>query len=153
MKKLLLYYLLSGIYTIALSQDGEKIMSDKNEKFLGLRTSIYMVTDLKKAKEWYSNVFAIEPYFDEDFYIGFNIGGYELALMPSTIEPDKKLESVITYWGVEKIDDVYKHLLSAGATMHEAPKNVGGDLMVASVYDPWGNILGIIYNPVFKLKD
>ncbi len=121
---------------------------------LGLRTVIYQVADLDEAKEWYSDAFKVKPYFDEPFYVGFNIGGYELGLLPEeksdTIE---KPSSVLTYWGVDDIDDSYQHLLSCGAKAHEAPHSVGDPLMVASVYDPWGNIIGLIYNPVFKLPD
>ena len=58
-------------------------------KFLGLRTAIYKVTDIKKAKAWYSNVLGINPYFDEPFYVGFNVGGYELGLNP---DPNLKLQ-------------------------------------------------------------
>ena len=43
---------------------------------LGLRTTIYKVDDLAKAKEWYAKAFETQPYFDEPFYVGFNIQGY-----------------------------------------------------------------------------
>jgi len=120
---------------------------------LGLRTCAYLVSDLEKAKEWYAEAFGTQAYFDEAFYVGFNIGGYELGLMPVENAPADKSESVLTYWGVNDIHTVYKKLLKLGASPHEEPKNVGGDLMVASVKDPWGNILGIIYNPYFKLEE
>ena len=55
-------------------------MSDTSAKFQGLRTVIYGVPDPLSAKEWYSKAFGTEPYFDEPFYIGFNIGGFELGL-------------------------------------------------------------------------
>ena len=45
---------------------------------LGLRTTIYQVEDINSAKEWYAKVFEVQPYFDEPFYVGFDIGGYEL---------------------------------------------------------------------------
>lgn len=118
---------------------------------LGLRTTIYKVGDLAKAKEWYSKVFKNEPYFDEPFYVGFNIGGYELGLMPDDASIKEKSDSVLTYWGVENIESEYEKLIKNGASKHEAPNNVGGEVMVASVKDPWGNIIGIIYNPEFKL--
>lgn len=122
-------------------------------KFLGLRTTIYKVADLNRAKEWYSEAFQIAPYFDEAFYIGFNICGYELGLLPEETPSDHKAESVLSYWGVENIDAAYQHFLGLGASEHEAPNNVGGELMVASVKDPWDNIVGLIYNPYFKLPD
>lgn len=119
---------------------------------LGLRTTIYKVNDLEKAKVWYAKAFGIKPYFDEPFYVGFNIKGYELGLLPEEHETSIG-ENVLSYWGVEDIQKTYKHLLNVGATNHEKPTNVGGELMVASVYDPWKNIIGIIYNPEFKLPE
>ncbi len=116
---------------------------------LGIRTVVYRVTDLEKAKEWYSRAFDVLPYFDEPFYVGFNIGGYELGLQP---DESIKGDGSVAYWGVEDIEKNYKHLLEIGAEVHEEPNNVGGELMVASVYDPWGNIIGIIYNPYFKTE-
>src|SRR5262245_34316225 len=64
----------------------DKLRSDQifadNPRFLGLRTAIYHGPDLAKGKAWYSKVLGIEPYFDQPFYVGFNIGGYELGLDP-----------------------------------------------------------------------
>ena len=127
-------------------------MSKKASLMLGLRTTIYMVEDITEATEWYSKAFGTKPYFDEPFYVGFNIGGYELGLQPEERDKDLKTENVFSYWGVDDIHQAYKHLLNLGATKHEAPNNVGGELMVASVYDPWNNIIGIIYNPYFKIS-
>lgn len=115
---------------------------------LGLRTVIYKVTDLAKAKEWYTKAFNTAPYFDEPFYVGFNIGGYELGLQPDEATHG---DNTITYWGVNDIDADYARLLDLGAAIHEAPQNVGGEIVVATVKDLWGNIIGLIYNPEFKL--
>ncbi|MDY8134587.1 VOC family protein [Aquimarina sp. 2201CG5-10] len=119
---------------------------------LGLRTTIYKVNDLNKAKEWYAKAFNTKQYFDEPFYVGFNIGGYELGLLPEEGAVKDKEDSVLSYWGVDDIHTTYQKLIELGATPHEEPKNVGGELMVASVKDPWNNIIGIIYNPEFKIK-
>ena len=118
---------------------------------LGLRTTIYRVKDLAKAKAWYAKAFEVSPYFDEPFYIGFNIKGYELGLLPEEGQTAKG-EGVLSYWGVDDIHKTYQHLIGLGASIHEEPTNVGGELMVATVKDPWGNIIGIIYNPTFKLE-
>lgn len=123
------------------------------QNILGLRTTIYKVGDIDKAKAWYSQVFGIEPYFDENFYVGYNIGGYELGLLPEEKPTTDKPESVLTYWGVEEIERIYAHFIASGATEHEKPHSVGGPLMVATVKDPWGNIIGLIYNPSFELPE
>ncbi|MBE7170842.1 MAG: VOC family protein [Williamsia sp.] len=121
-----------------------------NDKVLGLRTTIYHVADIAQAKAWYSKAFQTEPYFDEPFYVGYNIGGFELGLQPQEGPAENKVESVVSYWGVEAILPHYNRLLELGASVHEAPQNVGGDITVASVKDPWGNIIGLICNPGFQ---
>ncbi len=120
--------------------------------FLGLRTVAYQVPDIEEAKKWYTSIFETTPYFDEPFYVGFNIGGYELGLVPE--ETTEKLcdSKVLVYWGVADIEASYDRMLHNGALKHEAPHNVGGAIVVASVKDPWGNLIGLIYNPEFKLE-
>lgn len=119
---------------------------------LGLRTTIYKVSDLEKAKIWYSRAFGKEPYFDQPYYVGFNIGGYELGLQPEDGPTPDKAESVVSYWGVENIQQEYQKMLDAGARVNEEPYNVGGEVMTATVKDPWGNVIGLIYNPHFKAE-
>jgi predicted enzyme related to lactoylglutathione lyase len=120
-------------------------------EFSGLRTCIYLVHELERATVWYSKVFDTEPYFKEPFYVGFNIGGYELGLQPEE-KKGNKADSVLTYWGVEDVEKTFSRLIQAGATEHSAPQNVGGEIVVASVKDPWDNVVGIIFNPGFKIK-
>jgi predicted enzyme related to lactoylglutathione lyase len=117
----------------------------------GLRTVGYKVSDLSAAKAWYTQAFDVKPYFDESFYVGFNIGGYELGLLSEEKSTNQKTDNVMAYWAVEDIQLTYDHLIGLGASEHEKPHNVGGELMVASVTDPWGNVIGIIYNPYFTV--
>jgi lactoylglutathione lyase len=121
-------------------------------EFLGLRTVGYYVSNLEEAKKWYAKAFGKEPYFDEPFYVGFNVGGYELGLQPEQEVAREKSENVLAYWGVEDIQKTFERMLSLGATTHEAPQNVGGEIMVATVKDPWNNVIGMIYNPEFKIE-
>jgi len=118
-------------------------------KFLGLRTIVIKVDDIVAAREWYTEVLGTKPYFDEPFYVGFNVAGYELGLQPKERISDVPSSAVTPYWGVEDVESAYQRLLSLGATSVEAPVNVGGPLVVASVSDPWGNVFGIIFNPEF----
>jgi predicted enzyme related to lactoylglutathione lyase len=121
-------------------------------KILGLRTVAYKVGDLKKAKEWYSKAFNKEPYFDEPFYVGFSIGGYELGLQPIEDENNIVGNSVTAYWGVDNIEASINKMLELGASKADEPLEVGGGVIVASMADPWGNIIGLIYNPHFKVE-
>jgi lactoylglutathione lyase len=119
----------------------------------GLRTCIYRVANLPAAIDWYTKAFLKEPYFSEPYYVGFDIGGFELGLQPAEKPTGEAPENILTYWGVEDIQAEYDRLLGLGATSHEAPTNVGGPLMVATVRDPWGNLIGLIFNPLFAVKD
>ena len=74
-----------------------------------------------------------------------------MGLMPEAEPTTAKFESVIAYWGFEAIHQSYDRLIAHGATAYEKPTNVGGELMTASVKDPYGNLIGLIYNPYFKL--
>lgn len=123
-----------------------------SNKILGLRTAIYRVSDLNSAKEWYAKVFETQPYFDQPFYVGFDIGGFELGLQPEDVAVTDKKESVVAYWGVNDVQKEYERFIASGATEHEKPTEVGGDIIVAAVKDPWHNIIGLIHNPHFKIK-
>ncbi len=120
--------------------------------FLGLRTAIYQVADIERAKTWYSSILGFGPYFDKPFYVGFNVSGYELGLQPGEGETTNKAEAVVAYWGVEDAGAALKRLLEHGATEHEDLQDVGGGIKVATVKDPFGNVFGVIENPHFKLQ-
>ena len=116
----------------------------------GLRTVIYKVPDLKKAKDWYSQVFSIVPYFDEPFYVGYNVCGYELGLDPdmTNVQPGN---GVNTYWGIKDIKLTIKDLRDKyDVLVLEDPYHVGGCIWVATIADPFGNTIGLIENPEFK---
>jgi predicted enzyme related to lactoylglutathione lyase len=117
----------------------------------GLGTVIYPVSDLASAKAWYTKAFGTEPYFDQAFYVGFNIAGYELGLDPHS--PHTKLSSGggVAYWRVVDIDAAVQHFVSVGATVVAPVQDVGGDIKVATVLDPFGNAIGLLKNPHFHL--
>jgi predicted enzyme related to lactoylglutathione lyase len=116
----------------------------------GLRTVIYPAPDLAKGKAWYSQVLGHAPYFDEPFYVGFSVGGFELGLIPDGVP---SADGALAYWGVSDIAAEVQRLTQLGGTVHEPVKDVGGGIKVAAVKDPFGNLFGIIENPHFNPKD
>ncbi len=114
---------------------------------LGLRTAIYPAPDLAAAKRWYTDMLGVAPYFDEPFYVGFSVGGFELGLLPDatpgTVGPQP-------LWGVADIGSAYSRLIELGASPLEPITEVGGDIKVAAVTDPFGNRFGVIENPHFR---
>jgi predicted enzyme related to lactoylglutathione lyase len=113
---------------------------------LGLRTAIYPANDLAAAKQWYTQVLNQPPYFDEPFYVGFQVGGFELGLIPDAQAGTSGPQPL---WGVVDIAVAYARLLELGAKSLEPVTEVGGGIRVAAVVDPFGNRLGIIENPHF----
>ena len=111
--------------------------------FKKLRTVIYSVADIAAAKDWYIRATGIKPYFDEPFYVGFDINGCELGLDPnySTGGPGNQ---TVSYWAVDDTDAAAKKLVSIGGTLIQPRTNVGGEIHVAIVADPFGNHIGLI---------
>jgi len=126
-------------------------MNRKGSKmFLGLRTVIYHVDNIDRAKKWYAEALGIQPYFDQPFYVGFNIGGFELGLDPDSSGVSKG-NNLVAYWGVENIEKTFARLLELGARKNSDIQDVGGNIRLATVIDPFGNVFGIIENPQFKI--
>jgi catechol 2,3-dioxygenase-like lactoylglutathione lyase family enzyme len=113
---------------------------------LGLASAIYPVADLSAAKAWYARVLGEQPYFDQPFYVGFSVGGFELGLYP---QGTPGTAGVLAYWRVPDAASEFQRLLDLGATSFEPVKDVGEGIKVASVVDPFGNVLSIIENPHF----
>jgi len=144
------------LFTTLADPDGNAITlvepraaAEATSALLGLRTAIYPAPDLERSKTWFSGLLDFAPYFDEPFYVGFDVGGYELALHPGYDPAD----GVRTYWGVADADAALAALHAAGADEHEAVQDVGGGIRVASVREPGGAILGVIENPHFAARN
>jgi predicted enzyme related to lactoylglutathione lyase len=124
----------------------------------GLATVSFFAADLAAAKKWYTDLLGIDPYFERPdsehpVYIEFRIGDYqhELGIIDSRYSPHGSASGpagAVIYWHVDELKATYEKLLSMGAKEHEAPTKRGEGLFItASVVDPFGNILGIMYNP------
>ncbi|MGW2558776.1 VOC family protein [Streptomyces sp. NPDC001514] len=119
----------------------------------GLTTVSFWAADLDAARDWYTKLLGIPPYFVKPGYIEFRIGDYqhELGIIDSRYAPAGHASDVggaVVYWHVDDVTETFERLLSMGAKEHEAPKARGdAGFVTASVVDPFGNILGIMYNP------
>lgn len=121
----------------------------------GLTTVNFYADDLSAAAVWYSEVLGIEPYFVREVdgkpaYIEFRLGDYqhELGFIHSRFAPPGRANTAntMTYWAVDDVRAAFDRLLSLGATRHEEPREHGPGFVTASVIDPFGNILGVMYN-------
>jgi catechol 2,3-dioxygenase-like lactoylglutathione lyase family enzyme len=115
---------------------------------LGLRTVIYPAPDLEASKAWWTDRLGTAPYFDQPFYVGFNVGGYELGLLPDA-DPD---DGALVYWGVSDVSAAVADLVAHGATEHTPVSEVGDDIITATVRSPHGAVIGLIDNPHFGAR-
>lgn len=122
----------------------------------GLTTSVYQAADLTAATRWYSELLGIEPYLKRgEFYAEFRLGDYqhELGILSHTAmgmigaahgtEPG----GVVTYWDVDDVPATLQRLYDMGAREHQPARDFGEGFVGASVVDPFGNVLGVMYNP------
>ena len=113
----------------------------------------YWADDLEAAKEWYSELLGIDPYFERPGYYEFRVGEYEheLGLIDSRSAPEGSASEpggAILYWHVDDAAATLEKLLSMGAKEYEPLTRRGeAGFVTASVVDPFGNVLGVMYNP------
>jgi predicted enzyme related to lactoylglutathione lyase len=108
-----------------------------------LRTIIYHVNDLALAKDWYRSLTGIQPYFDEPFYVGFDINGCELGLDPDAAGIATGNHTT-AYWAVDDIKAAVQKATDLKARIITPVTNVGGTIETAVVEDPFGNWIGLI---------
>jgi predicted enzyme related to lactoylglutathione lyase len=118
----------------------------------GLTTVSFYADDLAEAQRWYTEFLGIEPYFNRPGYIEYRIGDYQHELgfidrryAPAGSSTGKAGE--IVFWHVDDLPAVVARLLSLGAKEYEPITERGEGFVTASVVDPFGNILGVMYNP------
>ncbi|MGN9838672.1 VOC family protein [Nonomuraea sp. H19] len=125
----------------------------------GLTTVCFYASDFEAAKRWYTEALGVAPYLDTPDYMEFRIGDYqhelgfvhsshaqtELAMTPApdTVGP----AGALVFWHVNDVPAALARLVAMGAKEHDSPRDRGEGFITASVIDPWGNILGLMYNP------
>lgn len=121
----------------------------------GLSTVVYQSADHEAAKRWYAELLGFPPYFDRPGYAEFRLGDYqhELGLLDARYagqlggsSPAEGPGGAIVYWHVDDLQGTLDRLLALGATLHHPPREFGEGFVGATVIDPFGNILGIMYN-------
>jgi predicted enzyme related to lactoylglutathione lyase len=111
----------------------------------GMKTVIYPVKDLAQAKVLFGRVLGVEPEVDEPYYVGFSVGGQHIGLDPNG--HSRGMTGPVGFFHVDDVTHKLKDLLDAGATEHDAIRDVGGGKLVASVTDPDGNVIGLVQAP------
>jgi predicted enzyme related to lactoylglutathione lyase len=103
---------------------------------------VFPVKDLGAAKGLYSKLLGVDPYADSPYYVGFRVDGQEIGL-----DPQGKGPGPIPYWETADINASIRELVAAGASERDAVRDVGRGLLVASVTDADGNVIGLRQNP------
>ncbi len=105
----------------------------------GIKTVLHPVTDVAKAKPVYTALLGVEPTADAPYYVGYDSAGQHIGLVPNS-----DMTSPVAYWHVADIEAKLAEVTAAGATLKDAPRDVGGGRLVASFTDADGNVLGLI---------
>ena len=119
----------------------------------GLSTVSFFAADHVAARRWYAEYLGVEPYFERPGYVEFRLGDYqhELGIIDSKYVPGMESKhgraGVVVYWHVDNVNAELDRTVALGATQLEAPQDRGHGFITATVVDPFGNILGIMYNP------
>jgi len=108
----------------------------------GIKTVLHPVSDLASAKAVYAALLGVPPQADSDYYVGFEAEGQHIGLVPGGGPPG--MTSPVTFWQVSDIEAKLAEVTAAGATVKEAPREVGGGRQVATFTDVDGNVLGLI---------
>src|SRR5215472_13752122 len=123
-----------------------------DEMLRGLATFSLWAEDLQAARSWYAELLGIEPYFERPGYCEFRVGDRqdELGIIDCRYAPGGGATSpggVVTYWHVDDVRSALEKLISMGATEYQPYTERGSGFVTASVVDPFGNVLGVMYNP------
>jgi predicted enzyme related to lactoylglutathione lyase len=108
----------------------------------GIKTVLHPVSDLAAAKAVYTALLGVDPEADAPYYVGYEAAGQHIGLVPNG--GPQAMTSPVTYWHVSDIEAKLAEVTAAGATVKDAPRDVGGGRLVATVTDPDGNVLGIL---------
>jgi predicted enzyme related to lactoylglutathione lyase len=108
----------------------------------GIKTVLHPVSDIEAAKAVYTALLGVPPQVDASYYVGFEAEGQHIGLVPGG--GPQCMTSPIAYWHVSDIEAKLAEVTAAGATVKEAPHEVGGGRLVASFTDPDGNVLGLV---------
>jgi predicted enzyme related to lactoylglutathione lyase len=111
----------------------------------GIKTVLHPVSDLARAKTVYAALLGIQPQADSSYYVGFDVAGQHIGLVPGGGPQD--MTSPVAYWHVPDIEAKLAEVTAAGATVKDPVRDVGGGRLVATVTDPDGNVLGLLQDP------
>jgi predicted enzyme related to lactoylglutathione lyase len=111
----------------------------------GIKTVLHPVSDLAKAKAVYAALLGVEPQADADYYVGFDVAGQHIGLVPGG--GPQHVTSPVAYWHVPDIEAKLAEVIAAGASPNDPVRDVGHGRLVATVTDPDGNVLGLLQDP------
>ncbi|HEX4704501.1 MAG TPA: VOC family protein [Pseudonocardiaceae bacterium] len=122
----------------------------------GLTTVNYFADDVAAARDWYTEVLGVEAYFARPVdgtpaYVEFRIGDHqhELGILDRRYAAHDHAGTpagAMIYWAVDDLRATVDRLLALGATVHQEAIEHGPGFVTASVVDPFGNVLGVMYN-------
>jgi predicted enzyme related to lactoylglutathione lyase len=112
---------------------------------MSVKTILHPVTDLDASKAVYTALLGTEPTADSSYYVGYDVDGQHIGLVPQG--GPQSMTSPVAYWHVEDIEAKIAETTAAGAKVNEPVRDVGNGRLVATITDPYGNVLGLLQDP------
>ena len=107
----------------------------------GVRTVIYPVGHLARAKALFSALLDVEPVVDAPYYVQFDVDGQAIGLDPNGHRFGQA--GPVAYWHVDDVAKSLAALVAAGADIVQQPTDVGGGMHIAVARDADGNLIGL----------
>lgn len=124
----------------------------------GMATSNFQASDMAAARDWYTELFGIEPYFVRDGYLEWRLGRDqdEFGIIDARFVPgaaDRRPGGQFVYWSIDDVQATFDELLARGAATYEPVTTRSEGWVTAAVVDPFGNVLGIMRNPHWRAEE
>lgn len=101
---------------------------------------IFPASDVPKAARFFATMLGGEPYVESDYYTGFKSGDVEIGIVPKAMH---RAEGALAFVTVEDIKEAMATLLAAGAETVQDITDVSSGLLVGSVKDLNGTVIGL----------
>lgn len=97
-------------------------------------------SDLAASRDYYRGLLGAEPTADSPYYVGFDVDGQHIGLVPGAA-------SVRAHLHVDDMGAAIAHVTASGGTVVEEPRDVAQGRLVAVVRDGSGAEIGLLCDP------
>ena len=106
-----------------------------------VKTILFPTSDIEATKRLFTRLLGTEPFVDEPYYVGFQIGDIQIGIDPSG--EDRGMTGATPFFEVGDIRATIAELTASGADLVEDARGVGGGKQIAMLSDSEGSMIGL----------